>query len=399
MKIFNIIIILIGITTLTACGGGGSSNSDGGNDNPPVSKSARILDSAVEGLGYSIDGGAEQYTNNAGRFSYLSSDHKITFKIGGLTLKKEFSLSLINNADRIVFPTDLVGVARNNANQPEVIKILQVLQSLDEDRNPDNGIKITPDMRANITIVADIATISANDVVIQANRNLITEQGVVAHFKKTLKKMFGLVFENNNIVSVAENQTVAITLKAESDNNNSTVQYTISGDDSGSFTVNTNTGVVAFKTAPDFENKPSYTFTAKAENGLKIITQTVTINITNVNDAPTITSTAPTTATEDTSYAYTPTATDVDSDTLTWSLSDKPTNMTFSPTTGEINWMPLEGITTSGEITLTVTDGQLTTAQKFTITVASVNDAPTITSTAPTVATEDTLYTYTPTAT
>ncbi|SFV86893.1 Fibronectin type III domain protein [hydrothermal vent metagenome] len=221
----------------------------------------------------------------------------------------------------------------------------------------------------------------------------------VEHFKKTLNEVLGLAFKSNNIISVAENQTVAITLKAKSDNDSNAVQYTISGGDSESFTVNTNTGVVVFRTAPDFENKPSYTFTAKAENGLKIITQTVTINITNVNEAPTITSTAPTTATEDTSYAYTPTATDVDSNTLTWSLSNKPTNMTFSPTTGEINWTPLEGITTSGEITLTVTDGHLTENQQFTITVTGVNDAPTITSTAPTAATEDTLYTYTPTAT
>ena len=47
-----------------------------------------------------------------------------------------------------------------------------------------------------------------------------------------------------------------------------------------------------------------------------------------------------------------------------------------------------------GEITITASDGSLTDTQTFTIIVTAVNDAPEITSTAITTATEDVAYSY-----
>jgi len=97
------------------------------------------------------------------------------------------------------------------------------------------------------------------------------------------------------------------------------------------------------------------------------------------NTAPSITTTATTTATEDTEYSYTPTATDVEGGTITWSISGEPAGMTISSTTGEVTWTPTEGVTTSGEVTITATDDgtpALTDTQKLTISVNAVNDAP-----------------------
>jgi imidazole glycerol phosphate synthase subunit HisF len=87
---------------------------------------------------------------------------------------------------------------------------------------------------------------------------------------------------------------------------------------------------------------------------------------------------------QDTVYSYDANMRDVDNgDTHAWSISGKPTGMTLNTNTGQINWTPLEGVTTSGEITLTVTDngtGNLTAIQRFTIAVTQVNDAPVINS-------------------
>jgi hypothetical protein len=87
---------------------------------------------------------------------------------------------------------------------------------------------------------------------------------------------------------------------------------------------------------------------------------TINIEVVPVNDAPVITSTAPTTATEDILYTYTSVITDVDDvnngTDLTYYLTNAPADMTIS-NTGLINWTPTEGILTSGEVTLTVTDG------------------------------------------
>jgi len=125
------------------------------------------------------------------------------------------------------------------------------------------------------------------------------------------------------------------------------------------------------------------------------------ITVTPVNDAPVITSTAPNSAIEDSLYTYQPTAEDPENGTLTWSLITAPVGMTIDSSTGTVTWTPAEADTSSGQVTLTVTDDgtpQLSASEVFTIAVTETNDAPVITSTAPTSATEDSLYTYAPAA-
>ncbi len=114
------------------------------------------------------------------------------------------------------------------------------------------------------------------------------------------------------------------------------------------------------------------------------------------NEAPKIISDAPSTATEDIAYTYTVTATDNEGDALTYSISNQPANMQIN--SNVISWVPREGIFTSGEITLTVSDGDLNDTQIFSIKVTPVNDAPIITSAPPSTATNGKLYTYTVTA-
>jgi VCBS repeat-containing protein len=110
---------------------------------------------------------------------------------------------------------------------------------------------------------------------------------------------------------------------------------------------------------------------------------TVAITITPINDAPVITSTAPTTATEEVLYTYPVIVNDPDDPNngidLFFTLSNAPAGMTVSPT-GLIEWTPLEGVTTSGLVTVFVADGgedgALPGTEGFTITVTAVNDPP-----------------------
>ncbi len=84
--------------------------------------------------------------------------------------------------------------------------------------------------------------------------------------------------------SVNENQTTAITLKANDET--STVSYSIVGGDSSRFKVDPKTGKVTFLRAPDFEAKPtknSYTFAAIAKDKAhNESSQTVIISVLNV---------------------------------------------------------------------------------------------------------------------
>ena len=90
------------------------------------------------------------------------------------------------------------------------------------------------------------------------------------------------VFDSPDSASVPENQTDAITLHATDE---TSVLYYISGGDYEDFLVNSSSGVVTFKTAPDYETKQTYTFTAIAiDEAGNQTSQNVTINVTNLPD-------------------------------------------------------------------------------------------------------------------
>ena len=162
---------------------------------------------------------------------------------------------------------------------------------------------------------------------------------------------------------------------------------------SGTGTVTINGALLEYTPAADFNGTEEVSYTVS--DGLLTSSGVLTITVTPVNDSPTITSIAVTTATEDIAYTYTITTEDVDGDLVTVSAIGLPSWLTLTDNT--LSGTPTEGDTGS-EITITVTDdgdGTLTATQIFTIVVTPVNDAPTITSTVVTTATEDIAYTYT----
>ncbi len=87
------------------------------------------------------------------------------------------------------------------------------------------------------------------------------------------------------------------------------------------------------------------------------------------NTAPVITSVAPASAVTGIEYTYAVVATDAESNNLTYSLSGQPAGMTIDDG-GTIRWTPPTGTLTSGSVTLTVSDGELSDTETFTITVS-----------------------------
>jgi hypothetical protein len=101
-----------------------------------------------------------------------------------------------------------------------------------------------------------------------------------------------------------------------------------------------------------------------------VVEMTIAVNA--VNDRPEIHSTAPVTAIVGETWTYTVEAGDIDGDELTYSLDGAPDGMDIS--TNVITWIPPAGTSTSGEITLTVSDGELSDTETFTITVSGGTD-------------------------
>jgi NedA-like, galactose-binding domain/Putative Ig domain len=87
------------------------------------------------------------------------------------------------------------------------------------------------------------------------------------------------------------------------------------------------------------------------------------------NTAPVISGTPDTSVVANSAYSFQPTATDADGDTLTFSITNKPSWASFSSSTGKLNGTPATS-GSSGNIVISVSDGQASTSlPAFSITV------------------------------
>ena len=121
---------------LVGCGGGGSSSS---------ATTGYLVDSAVANANYdcTADGSYNKTTGADGSFTCTNMS-QVRFRVGNLVLGEIHALP----SDKHVFPQDLVGVARDTGvNDARVIAMAQLLQSLDSDGNPSNGITITQESK------------------------------------------------------------------------------------------------------------------------------------------------------------------------------------------------------------------------------------------------------------
>ena len=96
-----------------------------------------FLDSAVAGVGYSTSGGLGGFTDSEGTFYYKEGD-TVTFEIG------DISLGSVVAAEKLT-PVEVMG-ASGTADQ-KVINLSRLLQTLDADGDPSNGINIEESTR------------------------------------------------------------------------------------------------------------------------------------------------------------------------------------------------------------------------------------------------------------
>lgn len=129
-----------------------------------------IYDDVVGGLEY-FTATQHGFTAADGSFKYLKGE-KVTFKIGNLTLGQ----ATVANDTLTLF--DLVSSPLNSDGSPsdEVVNMARLLQSLDEDSDPNNGITITEATRNQFKLLA-AQTFGADSnltKLIQVDANLTT---------------------------------------------------------------------------------------------------------------------------------------------------------------------------------------------------------------------------------
>ena len=186
--------------------------------------------------------------------------------------------------------------------------------------------------------------------------------------------------------TVAEN-TVANanigTTVAATDRDKNTLTYTLGGTDAAAFTVDSAIGQLKTKVALDYETKSIYTVTLTVSDGKLNDVINVTINVSNVNEAPTFTDGSSVTReiAENTSagenIGKVITATDPDDDTLTYSLGGtEASTFALGTTTGQLRTSAALDYETKSLYTLvlTVSDGNLTDTIAVTINVTDVQE-------------------------
>ena len=216
---------------------------------------------------------------------------------------------------------------------------------------------------------------------------------------------------------VPENTTAVLTITT-TNSDSEMITYTISaGADSSRFSINQNTGVLTFKTAPDHENPADrngnniYKVIITANNGENEVSQIITVTVMDVNDNdPVITSDATVNVVENTTDALTVTATDADSGAvIMYSISGGADGALFAigETSGALTFITapdFEGASADGdddyEVIVTASDGDNSVMQTITVTVTDLNDNdPIITSEATASIAENTTDVLTVTAT
>ncbi len=164
-------VAITALMGLSACGGGSDA----------IQQTGVLLDSAVSGVSYAGTLGSDGTTGDGGTFKYFPGE-KITFKIGGLTLGSA-------NGQAILTPVDLGGTPGVLGDHAK--RILVALQTLDSDDAPENGITITPAMRAALKKVLNLSNATDTDLLgaLQQARpgmTLRTQDEAVQHFADTL---------------------------------------------------------------------------------------------------------------------------------------------------------------------------------------------------------------------
>lgn len=155
----------------------------------------------------------------------------------------------------------------------------------------------------NETIVVDISDVTNGSE--SGTQNIVVD---VANKAPTITSV--------NSVSRAENTTAVLTVTV-TDPENGSLSYTLSGGvDQDLFTIDANSGAVSFKTAPNFETPSDanhdniYSIQVQVSDVANIVTQNLSITVTNVEEPPAITSASTVGISENTLFVFNVTGSD-----------------------------------------------------------------------------------------
>ena len=253
-------VLILTLTLFLGC----SSSDDGekidGGGNTITSFTGKIIDSPIIGLDYDCSSsGITGVTNSSGEFT-CNSDDTISFSLAGHQFGPLPLQEIIT--PHTLFPDDPTAA----------LNFAQLIQTLDSDGDPSNGI--TPDpVRVEAIATANIDFTAPDfDTVIQTALPggvlLVSEADAQQHLDETFAAL-GITPDGTpdtvaptittTDFTVDEKQQAVGTITTDE-----TATLTLSGSDAAFFALNGN--ILSFTIMPDYETKSSYTLTVTAKD-------------------------------------------------------------------------------------------------------------------------------------
>ena len=189
-----------------------------------------------------------------------------------------------------------------------------------------------------------------------------------------------------------ENGTAVLETYTASDPEDDAIAWSVTGTDSALFAISSS-GELTFNSPPDYENPQddgtdnTYAVTVNAADGAFTVTANVTVTVTDVNEAPTITGdTAPDYAENGTAVVETYTVSDPEGDTITLSVTGTDSALFVLSATGALAFRTPpdyenpqdDGADNTYAVTVNAATTVGTSTEDVTVTVTDVNEAPTI---------------------
>jgi hypothetical protein len=385
MKLRSLVWASFAAALLSACGGGGGGEQAASPTPPPVATPlvGVLIDSPVAGISYRTPTQSGT-TNAAGQFNYLAGE-SVTFSLGSVQFPPVPANATVTALD----------IARTvDPNNQLAVNILVLLQSLDSDGNPANGITIPATAAAAATAAIDfdvaptafalspaVLNLVANSG--SSNRTPVTVEAALAHFQATLNGGNGGT--RINVAPLADagaNQsartgdTIAFNGAGSRDANGDTLTYawTLSVRPAASTATLANADTVNPALVLDVPG--IYTASLVVRDGaLSSTAATVTITASVLNIPPVANAgTAQNVVTGSTVNLSGAASSDANGDTISyaWSFASRPAGSTASLTgANTVNPSFVPDVAGSYELSLTVSDGEFTSITPSTVTISA----------------------------
>jgi hypothetical protein len=156
-----------------------------------TTKTAYFIDSKVSGLHYQCNNeGILKTTGVDGSFTYDNTCSEITFTLNNKVTLGKILVEDIPANDYKVYVTDLAGTSRTDTTNTYVKNLARLLQSLDSDENPKNGIAINDTNTTLSAMISQFTTTSTLESIVQQTyptRTLVSETCAIVHLEEVLK--------------------------------------------------------------------------------------------------------------------------------------------------------------------------------------------------------------------